>query len=183
MDVCAWDWGAIATFTGTGGAIFISYQWRNQKGSDVLSKISEETYKQILGFQNLQTIINDRHSSYIQQNLDSNDKLTLTDNNAILRDFINESDSTYKKIIKNTDLISVYKGSNKIKESIGKLKKYYEEIHNLRYSLYDKSAQLNSITQDEKLLNIAKCSELTIAMNYQIDIIKKVLIKYVFHQK
>jgi len=37
MDVCSWDWGAIATFTGTGVALYISKEWRNQKGKEVLA--------------------------------------------------------------------------------------------------------------------------------------------------
>lgn len=41
MDVCSWDWGAITTITGAGiasaTAWYISKQWRDQKGSEVIS--------------------------------------------------------------------------------------------------------------------------------------------------
>lgn len=53
MEVCSWDWGAIATFTGVGAAIWISNQWRDQKGSDVLSSISKEIYMDLDKFEDL----------------------------------------------------------------------------------------------------------------------------------
>lgn len=44
MDICSWDWGAIgsiagaiATFTGAGVALFISWQWKHQKASEVIA--------------------------------------------------------------------------------------------------------------------------------------------------
>ena len=44
MNVCSWDWGAIAGFSGAGVtlvtgfiALYISHKWREQKGSDVIS--------------------------------------------------------------------------------------------------------------------------------------------------
>ena len=44
MDVCSWDWGAIAGFTGAGATIIaaivawnISEKWRDQKGDEILS--------------------------------------------------------------------------------------------------------------------------------------------------
>lgn len=49
MDVCIIDWsalggilGAIATFGGTGVALYIFKQWRSQKGSEVISKVAQE---------------------------------------------------------------------------------------------------------------------------------------------
>lgn len=44
MEVCSWDWGAIAGFTGAGATIIaaivawnISEKWRDQKGDEILS--------------------------------------------------------------------------------------------------------------------------------------------------
>lgn len=44
MEVCSWDWGAIAGFTGAGAtlttgviALCIFRQWRDQKGSEVIA--------------------------------------------------------------------------------------------------------------------------------------------------
>lgn len=42
MEVCSWDWGAIATFVGAGVALYISCQWKNQKGSEVIANEAKE---------------------------------------------------------------------------------------------------------------------------------------------
>ena len=52
MEICSWDWGAIATFTASGMALIISHQWRIQKRSERSSEIAKETYKSLLFVRN-----------------------------------------------------------------------------------------------------------------------------------
>ena len=42
MEICSWDWGALATFTGAGVALYISWQWKNQKASEVIANESKD---------------------------------------------------------------------------------------------------------------------------------------------
>lgn len=48
MEVCSWDWGAIATFIGAGiasiTAWLISKQWRDQKGSEVIANEAKSLF-------------------------------------------------------------------------------------------------------------------------------------------
>lgn len=42
MEVCSWDWGAISTFIGVFVALYISWQWKNQKESEVIANEAKE---------------------------------------------------------------------------------------------------------------------------------------------
>lgn len=65
MDVCSWDWGAIATFTGAGVALFISWQWKHQKASEV---IANEAKKFIVNLSILQSLQSEIHKIIYESN-------------------------------------------------------------------------------------------------------------------
>jgi len=54
MDLCVFDWGifasllsAAATFIGAGVALWIFFQWKNQKGSEVIANEAKGLFKNI----------------------------------------------------------------------------------------------------------------------------------------
>lgn len=65
MDVCSWDWGAIATFIGAGVALFISWQWKQQKASEV---IANEAKKYIVNLSILQSLQSEIHRIIYESN-------------------------------------------------------------------------------------------------------------------
>ncbi|CAM9412198.1 MULTISPECIES: hypothetical protein [Acinetobacter] len=72
MDICSWDWGAIgsiagaiATFTGAGVALFISWQWKHQKASEV---IANEAKKFIVNLSILQSLQSEIHKIIYESN-------------------------------------------------------------------------------------------------------------------
>ncbi|MDO7470463.1 hypothetical protein Q5X60_16965 [Acinetobacter baumannii] len=65
MSVWSWDWGAIATFTGAGVALFISWQWKHQKASEV---IANEAKKFIVNLSKLQSLQSEIHKIIYESN-------------------------------------------------------------------------------------------------------------------
>lgn len=50
MDVCSIDWSAIATFVGVVVALYISWQWKRQKGSEVIATEAKNLSLNIIAF-------------------------------------------------------------------------------------------------------------------------------------
>ena len=101
MDVCSLDWGAISTIIGAGiasaTALYISRQWRDQKGSEVIANEAKSLFydvcehrkhidyilnyevtkngliKAVVGIENLIITINDK-ISFLYENIDDNER-------------------------------------------------------------------------------------------------------------
>lgn len=101
MDVCVIDWGAISTIIGaviaSATALYISRQWRNQKGSEVIANEAKSLFydvcehkkhidyilnyevtkngliKAVVGIENLIITINDK-ISFLYENIDDNER-------------------------------------------------------------------------------------------------------------
>lgn len=87
MEVCSIDWGAIATFTGGAIALYISWQWRNQKGSEVIANEANKAFKvlseiEILSLSTLKHFNNDNYKHLVITYTEYQDKYE------ILRDSI-----------------------------------------------------------------------------------------------
>lgn len=176
MGVCSWDWGAlgsilgaIATFTGAGVALYISKSWRDQKGSDVLSEISKETYKQILAHRGIQDYIDIE----IINKLNKKSEINIDKFNTYLK----ESRVTNKKIRKNLAMINQYKKLNYLESSIRFLEEYEIEINDVRINILKNEISIKEY-EYYKLIN-----DLRIRFDETIDKIKTDLIKYIFHKK
>ena len=125
MEICSWDWGAIATFTASGMALIISHQWRIQKRSERSSEIAKETYKSLL-------FVRNQITEYVNHcrklNVYSNRALSIEESNEVLSVFreknIAINDVWYNFII-NLEIL------NKISpiESIDKIKESYQKIN------------------------------------------------------
>lgn len=74
MDACIIDWsalgsmlGAIATFVGAGVALYISYQWKNQKESEVIANEAKEYIYNLNKLESIQTEIETISTSSIRK--------------------------------------------------------------------------------------------------------------------
>lgn len=61
MEVCSWDWGAIATFTGAGVTILVAivayWIWLKQKGKEVIANEAKEYIYNLSKLESIQTEI------------------------------------------------------------------------------------------------------------------------------
>lgn len=89
MEVCSWDWGAIATFTGGGIALYISWQWRSQKGSEVIANEAVKAFKvlseiEILSVSILKHFKDDNYKHLVSTYTDYQDKYEILNNSILL---------------------------------------------------------------------------------------------------
>ncbi len=180
MEIYSLDWGAIATFTGAGVALYISKEWRYEKRSELLANKAQiiidkkerlidqfnRYIKQIILCINDQYLEMDRY-----RELDRlEDKYyDLKRSNSIIDETYN---LIYKYRIKDKDTKIAYEKYKEFSKKFDTLYGYREVSTNLRQGkIRDKDSIYHSI------------SEIHNEFDQLIDLIESDLINYIFHNK
>lgn len=120
MDVCSWDWGAISTIIGAGiasaTALYISRQWRNQKGSEVIANEANKAFKvlseiEILSFSALKHFKDDNYKHLVSTYTEYQDKYEILRDSILLILYV-VSDSSLKDKYSNFD--NTYENFSKV---------------------------------------------------------------------
>lgn len=177
MDIYTLDWGAIATFTGAVVALFISWKWRSQKGSEILSLKCEKVFFDL--------------DTYLAKILEYNIRIihSLGNPNVDTKIFeISYDVSTYYELlIKNLNLITTYKKDKcflSVKNKIEVIHNSFNEIE-IYISQRDDGIGSTDIEKFNGDINyiISKFSECSkMAQEYR-DEIEKILSEYIFFKK
>lgn len=152
MDVCNLDWSAIAGFVGAGVALFISQQWKDQKGSEVIANEAKEVIKELLDFSTKQQnfihfmtqfkeIDSDNFTRLQDQNSDIYKRLVFIENSIDIKNF--------KKTIFDYNLINqkIFKDISQVPDVIiaDEYKKLIEKIGLQREFNLSKCLQLTDL--------------------------------------
>jgi len=118
MDVCSWDWGAIAGFFGAGAtlgtaviALYISNQWRTQKGSEVIANEAQSLLMLINDYENQcieihSAILNQRRAILELENLKAT-TLTIRSKSQFFYELTNSKEDLLLDL--KTEITRVYK--------------------------------------------------------------------------
>jgi hypothetical protein len=180
MNTYCLDWSAIATFIGTIVALFISNQWRKEKGSEVLSEISKQLYKQLSDYCKQQEKVNFLNKTYIFDNLLPNDDIRLPSEIMIISKNL---DASHIEIMNSLNMINDYKKNDFLSNNINRLDKIYVEMNNTRETLYKTKIFSNELNEEQKTQNIYEIEGLEIEFNSISKKLKKYLVDLVFHKK
>lgn len=169
-----------ATLFATISLLYTFNSWRIQKGSDVLSKLSEKSFYKLINIEELHNIFYDRYTYNI--NLERF-------NNRIFN-------------IEKIYLIEIKKVDENIDELLKILVLIQEETHNFNINKYIKEVQSenykikilinklalnyikNKVVDDEYLDNhIIELKELSFNFGFNLVLIRDELIKYIFHKE
>lgn len=169
-----------ATLFATIALLYTFNSWRDQKGSDVLSKLAEQSLYDLINLEKLQNnfyekytdkINNERFNSrifsisniYINEIQIFNENMEKVTNNLILIK-IKTNDNNIIKLIRN-----INKSKEDITTLISKLNNYYIKHENIEDSFLDQ--------------HISEMKDLSYNIQVNILLIRSQLIKYIFHEK
>lgn len=165
MNVCSWDLGAIAGFSGAGAtllaggiALFISHKWREQKGSEV---ISNEAAKILVVLQDYRENIIELHSGIMNP---------LANNN---EDRVQEFKKTANQLRSQSLLFS---------ELVSDDKDMVLEIRSIAAKFYSETNSLNKMTFNE-VINISTSSTLVSRFDAEVKAPRATIIKYFKHER
>lgn len=183
MNTDSFDWSAITTLTtflGTLVALFIFDQWRNQKGSEVLSEISKQLYKQLSDYCKQQEKVNFLNKTYIFDNLLPNDDIRLPSEIMIISKNL---DASHIEIMNSLNMINDYIKNDFLYNNINRLDEIYVEMNNTREKLYKTKIFSNGLNEEQKTQNIYEIEALEIEFNSISKKLKKFLVDLVFHKE
>lgn len=165
MNVCSWDWGAIAGFSGAaatllagGVALFISHKWREQKGSEV---ISNEAAKILVVLQDYSENIIVLHSLIMNP---------LANNNAArVQEFKNTANQLRSQSLLFSELVSDDKDM-------------VLKIRSIAAKFYSETNSLNKMTF-KQVINTPTSSTLVSRFDAEIKAPRATIINYFKHEK
>lgn len=185
MDVCGWDWGAIATFTGAGIALYISWQWKSQKGSEILSTISKECHSNLNSLKDLAKQTVDSTSYQFSCWIYAEDPTKHYNNK--YQYLFDDLNNKMKEIRDSLEVIKTYKKDNNFDQIVNEFNWMYESIEKeikemtIVIGTVNMANKYKQLDVDEKI-KVAKDS-IREFNNYIDTVLKYKLVKYVFFQE
>ncbi len=189
MDVCSWDWGAIAGFTGAGATIYaahvalsISNQWKVQKRSEIISDIAKKAYEKRISTNEAIGKVYIATYSLIHNN---NIGYTADQQKQLLESSFKDFSSHINSLASELDIISKYKKNESMKNNIIMIQKHRDRFSKLLLDIHGTYLCSNQLTLEEEN-NFAK-ELLDITENIKNTINSEKLdcelINYILHHK
>ncbi|CAM4357512.1 hypothetical protein [Acinetobacter pragensis] len=184
MDVCSLDWGAIAGFAGavatigTGAiALYISNQWRKQKGSEVLSSICKDSY---MNLNYIYKMISDDNFDIVSQPYILSGDMNASEGKEDIGDLIERSLLKLEDLRLELELINEYKYSEVLKKEIDKIPFLSDEYRALPYVLSE-----NSYKKIHDQADLMNKETMKFHKNFELFRlnVNKILVKYIFLNK
>lgn len=172
-------------------ALIYTYNtWRKQKGSEVLSKISEILFFEIKDFFEINKDIMEEHRDDILNKVIKNIEIPLSKANTDLTDKL---DLQFQNIIHKVYLIYKYTNNDDLKKYVQEFNNSYIEYQTFRKDIYFgmkiiektetrlRSIAINKNDKNEYLNHRDELGNLYIALNKSASNLSEEIFKYIFH--
>jgi len=172
-------------------ALIYTYNtWRKQKGSEVLSKISEILFFEIKNFFEINKNIMEEHRDDILNKVIKNIEIPLSKADTELTDKL---DLQFQNIIHKVYLIYKYTNNDDLKKHVQEFNNSYIEYQTFRKDIYFgmktvektetrlRSIAINKNDKNEYLKHRDELSKLCIALNKSASKLSEEIFKYIFH--
>lgn len=189
MDVCSWDWGAIAGFMGAGATIYaahvalsISNQWKVQKRSEIISDMAKKAYEKRISTNEAIGKVYIATYSLIHKN---NIGYTAEQQKELLQNSFKEFSSHINSLSSELDIISKYKKNESIKNNIDTIQKDRDKISNLLLDIHGTYLCSHQLTLEQENNFSMQLFDITENIKNTINSEKldSELISYILHHK
>lgn len=169
-----------ATLFATIALLYTFNSWRDQKGSDVLSKLAEQSLYDLINLEKLQNNFYEKYTDKINNERFNNRIFSISN---IYINEIQIFNENMEKVTNNLILIKIKTNDNNIIKLIRNINKSKEDITTLISKLnnyYIKNENIEDSFLDQ---HISEMKDLSYNIQVNILLIRSQLIKYIFHEK